>query len=68
MRVDVEAYSGYRYGQYPKVIIIDEKRCDVEVIESYRTPEGVCFIVLVDDKKMKLFYDELKDEWHLKGF
>jgi hypothetical protein len=65
--VQVECYSGSRYGERPLSFILDDERYVVKAVEkSWRTPSVLHFRVRTeDDQSFELAYREKTDEWHI---
>ena len=68
MSVQVECYSGGRYAERPKVLILEGERMEIAaVLKQWRLPEGPCFRVITQEEmKFDLFYFEAEDEWHVE--
>ena len=64
----VECYSGHTFPQYPKAILIDNVRLEIEVIETeWRSPQGKFFRVkTINGSIFVLFYDETSDNWQIR--
>ena len=67
MNVQVECYSGVRYGERPRALILEGERMEIAaVLQQWRLPEGPCFRVITQDEmKFDLFYLEAEDEWQI---
>ncbi len=65
--IQVECYSGSRYGERPLSFNFDDQRYLVKTVEkSWRTPSALHFRVLTeDDESFELAYDETADQWHI---
>lgn len=63
--VHVECYSGSRYAERPIAVHWQGKRLEIrQVLNSWRTPDGPAFVVLVGDgRNFRLLYDERCDSW-----
>lgn len=66
--VQVECYSGSRYGERPLAFILGDEQHVVKAVEkSWRTPSGLHFRVRTeDDESFELAYREKTDEWNLE--
>ena len=66
--ITVECYSGSRYGEKPVALIRKGKKYDIQRIEKmWRTPNALHFTVYVEEGKLNILYDELKDKWFMTG-
>ena len=64
--IEVECYSGSRYGERPLSFVIDKRKLAVQRIERmWRTPEALHFNVRTKEGRFHIFYDESKDAWFL---
>lgn len=63
----VECHSGYTYGERPIALFCEgERLLIVEIIASWRLPDGRRFRVRVeDDRTFELHYKEQVDEWQI---
>lgn len=63
--VPVECYSGSRYAERPTAVSWQGKRLEIrQVLQSWRTPDGPSFDVLVGDgRNFRLMYGERCDSW-----
>jgi hypothetical protein len=64
--VEVQCYSGSRYGEQPRSFLVADKRYVVKEVEgTWRTPAALHFRVRTDDDAVyELAYDEDADQWH----
>ncbi len=66
--IQVECYSGHKYGQRPRVIYLDGERFLIdEVLGEWKTPQGICFRVLVGARIYVLTYNQEEDCWYIPG-
>ena len=68
MSVQVECYSGGRYAERPKALIVGGERMEIAaVLQEWRLPEGLCYRVITqDEQRFELFYLEAEDEWRVE--
>ena len=64
----VECYSGARYAEKPQAFTWQGQRLPVEeVLQTYRTPDGLRFRVLTTDQQVyELIYVQSNDEWEIQ--
>lgn len=64
--IQVECYSGSRYGERPLSFTLGEERHVVKTVEeSWRTPSALHFRVQTeDDERFELAYDYRVDQWY----
>ena len=67
LKPPVECYSGSAYAERPIALRWDGQRLEVvDVEERWRTPEGMCFRVRVEDRRrFELIYNESNDIWEI---
>jgi hypothetical protein len=65
--IQVECYSGSRYGERPLSFTLDGEPYIVKVVEkSWRTPSALHFRVRTEDgESFELAYDEEVDQWRI---
>jgi len=65
--IQVECYSGSRYGERPLSFILHDERYLVKVVEkSWRTPSALHFRIRTEnDESFELAYDEGVDQWQI---
>jgi hypothetical protein len=65
--VNVECYSGYKYGERPKAIELQGKRIPIlKIIKQWQSKTGPCFIVETSDQQsFELHYYELQGNWEV---
>lgn len=63
--IQVECYSGYRYGERPKALTWEGVRLEVAaVLATWRCPGRDCYLVkMTDDQVMQVSYLEESGEW-----
>jgi hypothetical protein len=68
MDIIVETYSGYKADEYPKKIIMGERRLEVLDIEDrWYGPDYAYFKILADDGKKYILKQNCKDSrWDIK--
>lgn len=61
----VECHSGFTYAQRPIAVQWEDKRYEIETIQSeWRTPEGKGFRVLTTESMaFELFYEDKTQSW-----
>ena len=67
MKHAVECYSGANYAERPIAVQWQgQRRMVVQVLRSWRTPQGPAFdVVVLDGRKFRLAYDESSDTWQV---
>lgn len=65
----VECHSGWKYGERPKALILENKRLEITAVQKcWRTPTGIFFQVLTGDgDSFELVYDDNKDQWKVSA-
>ncbi|MCE5209552.1 MAG: hypothetical protein LLG42_14735 [Chloroflexi bacterium] len=71
--IQVECYSGSRYGEHPLAFVYEGRRYTIaNIIRQWRMPEGLCFRILTQEEKpslegqlFDLIYLEYEDEWNV---
>jgi hypothetical protein len=63
--MNVECYSGYKYGERPKAIEWQGRRIPVlNIIKQWQSSVGPCFLVdTLDQQSFELQYHELQGTW-----
>ena len=63
--VDVECYSGTRYAERPRIVILgSDRQAVVEIVHQWRDPTGPCFdVILEDGRQVRLCLNEPTDSW-----
>ncbi len=66
--IQVECYSGSRYGERPLSFTLDGEPYIVKVVEkSWRTPSALHFRVRTEDgESFELAYHEKADSWNVE--
>jgi hypothetical protein len=69
LKIDVDAYSGYKANEHPRQFELDEDIFEIEAVESrWRSPEAEYFKVrTITGKHYLLRHDETKDQWTLQS-
>lgn len=67
--IQVQCYSGSRYGERPLSFTLHHETYVVKVVErSWRSPSALHFLVKTEDNEsFELAYYEKADEWDIKG-
>lgn len=67
--IHVEAYAGASYPERPTAVWRQGQRLDVtEVVRSWRTPEGLHFLVEIEEiGRVELSYRYQEDEWKIEA-
>ena len=65
----VECHSGSEYAERPTALHWGGRRLEVvEILSSWRIPDGKCFLVRTDDgQAFELIYNELEDAWSVSS-
>ena len=66
--VDVECYSGARYAERPRVVILGADRLAViQILNQWRDPAGPGFDVMLEDgQQARLRLNESMDRWFME--
>ena len=70
MKVEVQAYSGYKASERPQSFLLNGRPYRVEeVCDQWLGPESSYFKVRADDQNLYIFeYRPASDEWNLASF
>ena len=70
MKVEVQAYSGFKANQRPCRFVLRERSYQVEeVCDQWYGPASVYFKVRADDQNLYILqYKPALDEWSLESF
>ena len=66
--VDVECYSGTRYAERPRVVILGPDRVAViQILRQWRDPAGPCFDVMLENgQRVGLCLNESVNRWFME--
>lgn len=70
MKVQVQAYSGYKADERPRRFVLNDRPYEVrEVCDQWYGPESSYFKVRAEDQNYYILqYKPALDEWSLEGF
>ncbi len=68
MDYKVECYSGARYGERPTALVSEQTRLEIsEVLNSWRSPTGIIFQVMTEDKQsFEIVFEGFTAQWSVK--
>jgi hypothetical protein len=61
----VACHSGWAYAERPVALLRYDERWEITAVESmWRSPQGLYFVVMIEDKRRyRLLYNEAEDHW-----
>jgi len=70
LRIQVDAYSGYKAEEKPRQFVLGEHTYQIrEVLDQWYGPDSVYFKVLASDQNFYILrYCPASDEWSLESF